>query len=429
MKLKLICLGVLLLSSLQAKSHILTIDTIIEMALKHSPDIEIKRLDFKSAKERNKFVQGAYLPRLDLNVDGGKQYIKFKNESHSQIDILRGTIGASQLLYDFGKTAGQVNASIQSSLAVEAQMQQSISDKIFFLKQAYYNILKSKSIITVQIKNVKLQKQQLHRAQKYLESGIKTIIDVSDAQVQVQRANLDLNNAKYDLELKRATLEEEIGYVPYEGDYQLYSKKLPSTGLSTHLPLVKTPFPKLAKYAYTHRYLLSASQYSVRGAKANVQTAKGDYYPTLSLNGNYSTQEVEETAIAITAQNQGEITINMRWNIFSGYQTDASTQDAKIALLKASSQVQNVKLSIKKEVLDSHISLRQSKDTVFLSESIAKASLAKYRQAEKRYANELSDFVELQDAQQNYITSLSDSVNAYYDYFIALANLDHAIGK
>ncbi|HIQ28285.1 MAG TPA: hypothetical protein EYH42_07275 [Sulfurovum sp.] len=50
-------------------------------------------------------------------------------------------------------------------------------------------------------------------------------------------------------------------------------------------------------------------------------------------------------------------------------------------------------------------------------------------QVQKRYENDLSDYVELQDAQQGYIQSLSNLVEAYYDYFIALAQLDHVIGK
>ena len=31
---------------------------------------------------------------------------------------------------------------------------------------------------------------------------------------------------QYDLELKRAVLEEVLGYVPYNGDYVVYSQKL-----------------------------------------------------------------------------------------------------------------------------------------------------------------------------------------------------------
>lgn len=421
--------GILLFSSLQAKNHVLTIDSLIKIALEHSPDIDISRFDFKSAQQRAKYTEGFYLPRLDMDLQGGKQNIVFKDSSKQNADILAGTLGASQLLYDFGKTAGRVASSKSEVLSLQAQMQQVISDKILDVKQNYYDILKSKSIIDVQRKNVKLQQQQLYRAQKYLVSGIKTIIDVSDAKVQLEQAQLDLQNAQYELELQRARLEETLGFVPYKGDYSVYSKKLSLPKVSKTLPQIKTSVYRLQSFAYEHRYVLESSKYIVSGAKANVEAEKGEYAPTLTLNGQYSKQHVDENALAFSPEEQGQVTVNMNWNLFSGFQTDASVQEAKINVLKASSQVQSVKLAIKRQVLEAHISLRRNKDNVRLSESIAHASHQKFQQAQKRYENDLSDYVELQDAQQGYIKSLSDLVTAYYDYFIAMAQLDHAIGK
>ena len=317
MNIRHIVLGILLLTSLEAKSHILTIDDLVEITLKHSPDIDSRKFDFQAAEQRSKSARGFYLPRLDLGINGGKQWSKLKNIPQGNIDILTGSLGASQLLYDFGKTAGKVSGSENEALALEAQMQQTISDKIFEVKQVYYQLLKTKSIIDVQKKNVILQKQQLHRAQKYLESGIKTIIDVSDAQVQVEQAELDLKNAEYQLELQRAQLEESLGMVPYEGNYRVYSQKLNMHHLSKKLPLVKSSLSQLASYAYRHRYALESSQYNVKGAESNVEISKGDYYPTLSLEGNYALQHVDNQAVAITPERQGQLAVNMSWNLFS----------------------------------------------------------------------------------------------------------------
>lgn len=429
MKIKILFLTIVLLTSIQAKPKVLKIDTLIELSLQHSPDINIQRLDFKGAQERIKFSEGYYLPQFDAGMSASKNYAKLQHNSGVYSEALVGSLSASQLLYDFGKTAGTVSGSQQESYAIEAQMQQTISDKILAVKEVYYEILKSKSIVDVQRKNVKLQEQQLHRAQKYLDAGIKTIIDVSDAQVQLEKAQLDLKNAQYAIELKHAQLEEIMGYVPYEGDYALYVKPLVLPHLTQKLPRVNTTLQELELYAYRHRYALSASEYYVGSAKANVDVSKSAYYPTFSLSGNYQNQEQGSESIAITPKVQGAVAVNMSWNLFSGYQTDASVQEAKIGVLKAASQVQSVKLSVKKEVLEAHISLRQSRDNVALSESIVKASLKKFEQAQKRYENELSDYVELQDAQQDYIQALSDLVSAYYDYFISMARLDYAIGK
>ncbi|RLA63094.1 MAG: hypothetical protein DRQ78_07230 [Epsilonproteobacteria bacterium] len=429
MKNKYSLIFVLFLSFVYAKPHVLKIDEIIEISLKYSPDIDSSRFDFEAAGQRTKIAQGFYLPRVDISADAGEQWFKLQKQASDNANILAGQLGASQLLYDFEKTEGSLQSSKKEELALEAQMQQVISDKILLVKNIYYDVLKAKSIIDVQRKNILLQKQQLKRAEKYLQAGIKTIIDVSDAKVKVQQAKLDLKNAKYELELQRATLEEAMGYVPYGGNYILYSQKLSASNLSKRLPVLKMSLQKLETFAYAHRYVLQSSEHYVKGAQENVSASQGEYYPTFSLKGDYALQDVDSASIGITPEQQGQITVNMTWNLFSGYQTDASVQEAKIAVLKANSQVQSVRLAIKKEVLESHINVRRNKDTVVLSESIAGLSLQKFGQAEKRYENELSDYVELQDAQQEYIQALSDLVNAYYDYFIAMATLDHAVGR
>jgi outer membrane protein len=429
MIIKNILIVLLLVSCVDAKTDILKIDDIVEIALKNSPDIDIARLDFKSSKQRTKISKGFYLPRVDLNLDAGEGYTKISSEPSYNSNILIGSLGASQLLYDFGRTSSRIYSSTQEELALESKMQQSISDKIFFVKQMYYEILKSKNIILVQEKNVKLQKQQLNRAKKYLIAGIKTIIDVSDAQVNVEQSILDLQNAKYQLELKRAQLEEAIGVAPYDGKYTVYSPKLNMENLRDTLPKIDNSLHSLEYYAYEHRYALESSTYYLKSAKSNIKVLEADYYPTISLKGNYTAQDVDENIDTSTPTTQGSLSVNVQWNLFSGYQTDASVQEAKIGMLKASSSLNSIKLMIKREVLEAFIYIRQSRDNVNLTQSIAKSSLKKFEQAQKRYENELSDYVELQDAQQGYINSLSNLVNSYYDYFISLAQLDHSIGK
>ncbi len=419
----------LLLTSLEAKPKVLTLDNLVKIALQHSPDIDISRFNFQKAQERAAFSQGYYLPSLDLHLSGGRQKNEFKDYNNQYAHILLGSIGASQLLYDFGKTSGKVDSSINETLALQAQMQQVISDKILNIKQNYYDILKTKSIIDVQYKNVKLQKQQLWRAKKYLLAGIRTIIDVTNAKVQLEQAQLDLLNAKFKLELQRAKLEETLGMMPYDGKYKLFSKKLSLPKISNTLPLMKTSLHQLEEFAYRHRYVLQSSQYSVSSARSHVKTKRGDYAPTITLNGEYTTQYVDHSIRLFTPENQAKVTVNMNWNLYRGFQTNANVQESKVAVLQASSRVQSVRLAVKLEVVEAHISLRRNKNNVKLSESISKSSSQKFLQAKKRYENGISDYIELQDAQQGYIKSLSDLVNTYYDYFIAMAQLDNAIGK
>ncbi|HHH37268.1 MAG TPA: TolC family protein, partial [Epsilonproteobacteria bacterium] len=414
---------------LLAKNQTLTIDKAIEIALKHSPDIDISRFDFKGAVARTKFQKGYYLPRLDLSAVAGETGIAYKEQEGLSGSVLLGSLSASQLLYDFGKTSGRISASDESSKAYRATMNQVISEKILSIKIRYYDVLKIKSIIWVNKKNITLQKGQLRRARRYYENGIKTIIDVSDAQVRLTQAKLDLSNSEYELKLRRAKLEEAMGYVPYNGNYALYRKKLDLSNVSSHLPPIRTPLAQLEGFAYDHRFELQSSRHLVQSARSMVQSEKGAYLPTLSLQGDYTVQHVGEEFAGLTPQKQWQAGVGIQWNLFAGQQTDASVQEAKINRMKASSQVTAVRLLIKRQVIESRLGVMRTKDSVILSEGIAKASEKKYEQAKKRYENDLSDYIELQEAQQGYIRSLSELVIAYYDYYIAIAQLDYAVGR
>jgi outer membrane protein len=308
-------------------------------------------------------------------------------------------------------------------------MNQVISTKILYIKARYYDALKMKSIIQVNKKNITLQKGQLRRAQRYYDNGIKTIIDVSDAQVRLTQAKLDLSNSEYELKLRRALLEEAMGYVPYNGKYSLYHQKLDLSNVSSQLPKINTPLAQLEGFAYDHRYELKSSKYLVESSQSLVESEKGGYLPTLSLRGDYMAQNVDDDFIASTPQRQWQAGVDMQWNLFAGKQTDASVQEAKISVLKAASHVNEVRLLIKRQVIESRLGILRTKDSVTLSESIANASEKKYIQAKKRYENDLSDYIELQEAQQSYIKSLGDLVSTYYDYYIAIAQLDHAVGR
>jgi len=412
-----------------ANSKTLTLDKAIEFALEYSPDIDISRFDFKGAIERAKFQEGYYLPRLDLGAAAGRQGMDFKGSDNLSGNALLGSLSASQLLYDFGKTSGRISAADEEANAFEARMNQFISNKILLVKARYYEVLKIKSIIRVNKKDIELQKGQLRRATRYYESGIKTIIDVTDAKVRLTQAELELNNSQYELRLRRAILEQTMGYVPYNGKYTLYKRKLDLPNIGRSLPRVNTSLSQLEGFAYAHRYELKSSKYLVESSQYLVESEEGGYLPTLSLRGDYTAQDVASDFAFSTPKRQWQAGVDMTWNLFSGHQTDASVQEAKISTLKAASRVDDVRLQIKRQVIESSLDVQRTKDAVTLSESIAKASKQKFHQARKRYENDLSDYIELQEAQQGYIRSLGELVNAYYDHYIAIAQLDFAVGR
>ncbi|MEA2111111.1 MAG: TolC family protein [Campylobacterota bacterium] len=414
--------------ALCANASVYTVDDLIAIALKSSPDINVSRLDVDISQERVNAAKSYRLPSLNADLGVGYGGAKLKGESFDNATVLSGTLSASQLLYDFGKTSGAIDGAISDVNASSAQLKQAISDKIFEVKNGYYKLLQNRSLLRVNYENIELNEQQLYRSKRYFEAGIRTKIDITDANVRLIEAQLALQDNGYAIKLDRINLEKIIGLSYSKKLGKVYEKELNYANLYETLPTVSLTLEDAEAFAYEHRNELKSYAYAIETAKAYLHNSNADYYPGIYATGEYFAQQVQDRQL-YTPQQQYSATVNAKWNLFSGYETDAKVQEAKIALLRSKSLYENSKLSIKQEVGEAYIYLFKNRDAVKLSQSLSIAAKEKHIQAQKRYEHGLSDYIELQQARQNYIDSLASLVRTYYDYYRALAALDRAMGR
>jgi outer membrane protein len=421
-------LHVILFLALTLNATVHTVDDLITMALKYSPDINISMLNRDAAKERVRQASSYTLPTLDAEFNGGYGGLKFKDRDFNDDTLLSGTLSATQLLYDFGKTGGAITGAKSDVNVSIAALKEVLAKKIYDVKNGYYQLLQNRSLLRVNYENVNLNEKQLYRAKRYFEAGIRTKIDITDAQVRLIEAKLALQNNGYDIKLNRASLEKIIGLSNANELGVVYEKELDYVNLYETLPSVTLTLEAAEHFAYEHRYELKKYAYAINKAMANLRIYNAEYYPGIYARADYTAQKVEETQ-PLLPQEGYNATIYAKWNLFSGFQTDAKVQEAKIALMRARSEYINTKLAIKQEVDNAYIYLFKSRDGVKLSQSLSIAAKEKHVQAQKRYEHGLSDYIELQQARQNYIDSLASLVTAYYDVYRSQASLDRAIGK
>jgi len=402
----------------------LTVDDLIGIALRHSPDISLGHYGVEEAKQQHRSAAGARLPQVGLSIRLERERDQYRHSPDTTTDTLEGTLSATQLLYDFGKSAGTIESAAEGVAASRAQMQQIVSDKIQEVKERYYDALKALTMIWVYTKNLHLQEQHLYRAKKYLKAGIKTAVDVSDAQLQLETARKDLSDVHFLYRMKRTLLEESLGTIPEGGKYRLYGvAKDPS---KWHLPRHEPTLENLLAYARKHRPLLRSIDHTIRSAEATARSKALHMTPTLELYGEAGAKGAD---VGSGARSHEKVGVRMNWNLFSGFRDSADAQVARIEAMKAQATRQKMRLQIRREVTQAYLNLKHVRKMFALNLSIVRQAKKKYLQSKKRYMNDLADYVELQDSRQDYIRALADLVNSYYDYFIARAELNHAVGK
>jgi outer membrane protein TolC len=223
-------------------------------------------------------------------------------------------------------------------------------------------------------------------------------------------------------------LDEIIGFKEIENDYKVYSKDLDLTNLYQSLEQYNLSLEESVNFSYENRYEIKKQMSQIKVAKVNSYLASSEYYPSIYLNADYTKQEVDKFKSSLP-KDQWQASLNLDWNIYQGGATDATTQEKKVKIDIANSNLAYSKLLIKTKTTQAYINVHKAKDSVELAQSILQVSSEKFKQASKRYEHGLSDFIELQQSRQGYIDAMASLIVDYYDYYNSIAILDNAIGK
>lgn len=407
-----------------------SVDQLIVKALENSPDLKISSANYEASQERLKISESDYLPNLNLHLGAGKQGMSDITANPDEMledDLLLGQLSVQQIIYDFGKTSGNVKSYEYDSQATLMDKEQKISNKIRDVKRAYFDVLQAIAIIKVHKENVRLNEAQLYRSKKYFEAGIRTKIDVSDAKVALIQSQLDLKKSEYDLQLAYTQLDNVVGFMDLTTSYSVYAKDLELKSLYKNLKDYPLNLEESLNFAYQNRYELKKYQADIKSSEAKQTLATSQFYPSIYFDADYTKQKTEN--FVNIPEDQWQASLNLDWNLYEGGASSADAQEKLIQVGISKSELLNTKLSIKSRTTRAYINLSKMKDSVNLSQSLLEVSKEKFEQAGKRYEFGLSDYIELQESRQGYIDAMASLVVNYYNYYKAIANLDNAIGK
>jgi len=407
----------------QAETRTLTLEECIDIAIVSNPRIEIARQQYQGSEGVLTQAKSLYLPRLSGGVGYGRQYID------SEVPITEDNVGsgllrASQLIFDFGKTTGLIDAQTFNRSASGENLAQVYHDVVFQVKSSFYTVLQSRRLITVAEQAVANFEQQLYRAQRYYEAGVRTRIDVTNAQVNLANQKLNLLRANSNYKTARVALEQVLGIIPNNGAYEPVSNEPQLDRLAARKPQMPGPLDDLLVKAEENRPGLKQFEFLVEAADSSVTQAKGDYWPTIDAVGDYSRYETDLPALA----DQWQISARLNWEFFSGFETEGKVAEASAKLREVQAGLRDFQLEVTQDVTDSYLRAEENREGVDIADQTLELAAENLRLAEGRYKAGIGDLLEFNDAQLLFTQNQSDLVVTYYTYLTALARIERAAG-
>ncbi len=409
------------------KGESLNLERCVEIALKMQPNILAATGTLRATESRIGQAESNYYPQ----VNWSSSYSRIKpasSSSSSSSGISNGTLGrtsgsfdqysagfnVSQTIYDFGKTPTQVKIQKYNFDSSRSDLENVSEQIIFNVRQAYYGVLQAKHNMEVSAESVRQFEQHLEQAKGFFTVGTKPKFDVTKAEVDLGNAKLNLILAENALRLAVVNLNNSIG-VPDAPEYTLVD----NLSLQKYNITLEDALSK----AFQDRPDLKSVIARRQAAESSIDLAKTGYYPVLTGNAAYSWSGEK-----FPLEHGWDVGAALSFPIFSGFLTKYQVQEARANLSVLKANEESVKQIVISDVQQAFLNLKAAEERVPTAKLNVEQAKENLDIANGRYSAGVGNPIEVTDAEVSLITAKTSYIKALYDFKIAQASLEKAMG-
>lgn len=419
-------------------------------ALNSSSDLQIaarnvqidqKRADEAAAAGRPNVRANASATRYDqatkIQIGGGPPVEVQK--SHSELL----SINVGDQLDITGQVRAASSQARLQSLADQFTLDQIRNGRILRAKSVFYNLLRAEHQVQVADQNLATAQRQLRDAQNLFVGQVGQRIDVYRAATQVATAQQQLTAAQNNQAIARESFNDLVGR-PLTAQTQVEDvpgvnvgadvTNTASVGALSALSLFQVPTSEVSgidvgqsvNTAIARRPEILAGEVNVRVAQTGIKLAHAGLEPTLALNagGNY----FPTTSFQSPRQRTAAITATLSLPLYDGGATRDRVQEAQLRTENARTALESTRSDVTLDVRQSYLNLSTAARQIGAANTALQQAIAARQLAQIRYEGQVGTYLEVTDAQSALVQAENSQVNAVYDYLIARAQFQNAVG-
>lgn len=443
---------------------VMTIDECVKYAIAHNPNLEVYNQRLIAAKASIGEARGSYAPRLTARVNYNHLDNNGSRIASTHTNSGGFSVGISEMIWDFGKTTARINMAKYDTEAAKYDYDYELLDIMYRVQTNYHKVLMALANLDIYEQNVRINTLNYERTNAMFEEGLKSKIDVVNAEVNLSDAKIQFVNGQENLANAVIELQNSMYYQEKDGfivkntenfgflnaDYRKkmqgldnnikpsgFSFKRNEDGLITlssgieHNDMIQdfklNPY-KITKQeavdkALENRPDLKSMRMISKVQEESLKAIKRQYAPELTadLTYNYTKNESAYT-------NPFQVGASLGLGSINPYMIHYQVKEGEAYLDIARHNVNISKSDIYWEVQTNYVTMRQLERKIPLMNQKIKATLENFELADGRYSVGLSNYVELQDALINYNSAQLNFVQAVFEYNVARDNLLKSMG-
>ncbi len=404
-----------------AAQKLVSVSEAIELALENNYGIKIISNNKEIAKNNAGVLNSGYLPTVTSS--SGATF----NRDNLEAEFANGESTALN-----GAKSSRYNASINLNYTLfdglgryydykrlketyklsELQARETIENTIAQLYVVYYNVAQVTENVTVLEKTLTISKDRITRANYQFEYGQGTMLNVLNAQVDINNDSINLINAKQQLVNTKRDLNVVLGNVissEFRVDTTIdFKLNIDQNDLANKVKSNNVNLLQLDKNIMINTFIVKAN--------------KSGYLPSLGLTGSYGWNKGNNNAasfVAVSTNTGLSGGLSLSWNLFDGGATATRVTNAKIELENRSLEKESMVIDIERNFNNAWDDY-QNKLTIFqVQENNIITSTNNFNRTQEKYKLGQATSIEFRQAQLNLINSELNRNQAKYAAKIA----------
>lgn len=432
----------------------LTLTEAISLALSRNPQAAAAHANAEVAQARIGEVRSTWLPQLSsvTSTSGNYSYQDGATPGKESAQTLRysSQLQLSQLVYDFGRTSGNIGAANAAARAAANDDKTVQTQLALSAATSFYATLQAEALLEVGQRNLDQQRQRLAQAESFFKIGTRPEIDVLIARTAVAQAELQLVQARTNVGVARTQLVQVLG-VP-EAEWSAWFARPLSTEVAS--PLNAEPHSlgpggavavsdELVEEVLRDRPDYRAMRERLTQAEQQLRTTRAAYYPQLSINVNAGVSGIINTLDIPTGSTttglsqpihgeplwaiSGQAVLS--WPLLSGLQTYYAVREAQANVRAVKANLDALRLQVRSVLAQALIQVVTAREAVTAAMTLVKQAELQLQTATGRYRAGVGNAIELGDAQVAATTARGQRVQADFALALSRATLLWNLGR
>lgn len=288
-------------------------------------------------------------------------------------------------------------------------------------KKLCYDLLKAQKLYEVQGNAVKRSLEQLETSKARYELGSASMSDFLKSKVQLGSDSLTLITRNNNMDIARSELNKFLG---------LDVDRKTEVDVALDFEPYPLPSAEAVAAAVEKHPTVQAQNYNLKRASIDLGGTRFQRLPSVDAFLNYGWEGTQfPNASDEVFRNDGHtVGIELSWQLFTGFSTTSRIRQSKVTKHAAEQELAEARRTVQLDVTKASLNVNAASRRLQVADDQVESAQEDLKIAQEKYNLGAATILDILTAQVGLSEAETERIQAGYDYFLSIAELERSMG-